>query len=193
MKKLRYNSPVILSFALICLAVLGLDKLTGGLSTTKLFCVYRSSLRDPLTYPRFFLHVLGHSGLSHYMSNTLLLLVVGPPLEERFGSKRLLIAIAVTALITGLVQFIFFPGSALLGASGIVFMLIVMLSMTGRSSGSIPLTMILVIVLYLGKELVNGLFTSDDVSQLTHILGGICGAVIGNIYYTDRPSHPRRR
>ena len=183
-RRITYNSPVIISFALLCLVVLGLDKLTGGVSTTKLFCVYRSSLASPLTYPRFFLHVLGHSGLPHLMSNILLFLVVGPPLEERFGSKAILLAMTITALVTGLVQFIFFPGTALLGASGVVFMLIVMLSMTGRSSGNIPLTLILVVILYLGREIMNGLLTTDNISQLTHILGGVCGAVIGNFYYT---------
>jgi len=193
-KTISYNSPVILTFTLLCLAVLGLDKLTGGVSTAKLFCVYRSSLRDALTYPRFFLHVLGHAGLSHFMSNILLLLVIGPPLEERFGSKRILLAMAITALVTGLVQFIFFPGSALLGASGIVFMLIVMLSMTGRSSGSIPLTMLVVLVLYLGQQVIDGIFTKDNISQLTHILGGVCGVIIGNVYYTQGQgsSHHRR-
>ena len=37
---------------------------------------------DPLTYVRFFTHVLGHSGYSHYMGNMLLLLLVGPGLAS---------------------------------------------------------------------------------------------------------------
>lgn len=182
--RIRYNSPVILTFSIISLFVLLLDGFTGGRSTTLLFCVYRSSFTDPLTYLRMFLHVLGHGSFSHYMSNIPLLLVVGPPLEEKFGSKSILCAIAITALISGLVQFFFFPGTALLGASGIVFMLIVMLSMTGRHSGSIPLTMILVLALYLGREVYNGITIPDNISQITHIIGGICGAAIGNIFYS---------
>ena len=55
-----YNSPVILTFALLSLLALGLGKLTDGWTTQNLFCVYRASLTDWLTYPRFFLHVLGH-------------------------------------------------------------------------------------------------------------------------------------
>lgn len=182
--RIRYNSPVILTFSIISFAVLILNDLTGGLSTSALFCVYRSSYTDPLTYLRLFLHVLGHSNLTHYMSNILLMLVVGPPLEEKFGSRSILGAIAITALISGLVQFFFFPGTALLGASGIVFMLIVMLSMTGKNSGSIPLTMILVLVLYIGREIYNGLTMPDNISQITHIIGGICGAAIGNVFYS---------
>lgn len=186
LKRIKYNSPVVLTFAIVSLFVLFISSLTDGTLTMKLFCVYRSSLKDPLTYPRFFLHVLGHSSLSHYMNNILLMLVIGPPLEEKFGSRSLLAAMAITAFVSGVVQFIFFPGSALLGASGIVFMMIVMLSMTGKSNGTIPLTMILVLVLYLGQEVVSGIITRDNISQLTHVIGGICGAAIGTVFYSRK-------
>lgn len=185
-KHIKYNSPVVLTFALISLIVLILGWLTGGKTTSLLFCVYRSPLSDPLTYPRFFLHVLGHSNISHYMGNIVLMLVVGPPLEEKFGSRKILLAIAITALISGIVQYIFFPSSALLGASGIVFMMIVMLSMTGAERGRIPLTMILVVIFYIGSEIIQGIFVEDNISQLTHIIGGACGAVIGFFLYGKR-------
>lgn len=186
LKRIKYNSPVVLTFAIVSLFVLFIGSLTDGVLTMKLFCVYRSSLKDPLTYPRFFLHVLGHSNLSHYMNNILLMLVIGPPLEEKFGSKSLLTAMVITAFVSGVVQFIFFPGSALLGASGIVFMMIVMLSMTGKSNGTIPLTMILVLILYLGQEVVSGIISRDNISQLTHVIGGICGAAIGSVFYSRK-------
>lgn len=181
MKKLviRFNAPVVLLFALLSLLVLLLDGWTGGVSTTRFFCVYRSSLADPLTYVRFFGHVLGHSGYSHYMNNMLLLLLVGPGLEEKYGSRNLLMTILITALVTGLVQFIFFPGTALLGASGVVFMMIVLNSFTEMRRGGIPLTMLLVVALYLGNEVVAGLSESDNISQMTHIVGGLCGVVFG--------------
>jgi membrane associated rhomboid family serine protease len=181
MKKLRlqYNAPVVLTFALISLISLILGAVTGGRSTQLLFCVYRASLRDPLTYVRMFTHVLGHANYSHFMGNMMLFLVVGPPLEEKYGSSKLLACILLTALVSGLVQFIFFPGTALLGASGIVFMMIVLSSLSGMREGAIPLTLILVVFLYLGGEVVDALTQQDNVSQLTHIVGGLCGAVLG--------------
>ena len=185
-RRIQYNSPVVLTFALISLIVLVLGWLTGGKTTSLLFCVYRSPLSDPLTYPRFFLHVLGHSNISHYMGNIVLMLVVGPPLEEKFGSRKILLAVVITAFISGLVQYVFFPSSALLGASGIVFMMIVMLSMTGAERGRIPLTMILVVIFYIGSEIIQGIFVEDNISQLTHIIGGACGAVIGFFLYGKR-------
>jgi len=177
--RLQYNSPVVLTFALVALGALLLGKVTDGWTTSHLFSVYRSSLADPLTYPRFFLHVLGHVNYSHYINNMMMILVVGPPLEEKYGSRSLLYAILITAFVSGLVQWTFFPGTALLGASGIVFMMIVMASLSGMRDGYIPITLILVLVLYLGGEVINGITLSDNVSQLTHIIGGLCGAFLG--------------
>ncbi|MBS5433265.1 MAG: rhomboid family intramembrane serine protease [Firmicutes bacterium] len=177
--KLQYNSPVVLTFALCSLGALLLGFATDGWTTEKLFSVYRCSLADALAYPRFVLHVLGHSGYSHYIGNMMMVLVVGPPLEEKYGSRSLFWAIFLTALVAGLVQWLFFPNTALLGASGIVFMMIVMSSLSGMKDGHIPITLILVLLLYVGGEIVDGVMLSDNVSQLTHIIGGVCGAFMG--------------
>ena len=61
-------------------------------------------------------------------------------------------------------------------------MMIVLSSMVSFKQGQIPITMILVVILYLGNELIAGVFTKDNVSQLTHILGGICGGIYGWAY-----------
>ena len=177
--RLQYNSPVVLSFALLSLLVLWLHHWTGGKSTAALFSVYRSSWRDPGTYPRFLLHVLGHANYSHLLHNMMMILVIGPPLEEKYGSRPLLWAMAVTALVSGMVHWLFFPGTALMGASGIVFMMIAMSSLSGMRDGCIPLTLVLVLALYLGGEIIDGITLADNVSQLTHIIGGICGAFLG--------------
>lgn len=177
--KLSYNAPVALTFAILALIALILDGITNGWTTVNLFSVYRSSLSAPLTWVRFFGHVLGHSGYAHYIGNIVLILVLGPNLEDRFGSWNLLWAILVTAVISGVVQFVFFPGTMLLGASGIVFMMILLSSFGGVRNGVIPITLILVAVCYLGGELWDAIFVDDNVSQLTHIIGGLCGTVIG--------------
>ena len=56
------NSPAVLGFALASLAALGINILTVGASNKLLFMTYHSSLANPLTYVRFFTHVLGHGG-----------------------------------------------------------------------------------------------------------------------------------
>lgn len=170
---------MILWFTIICLAAFITGLATNGGSTALLFCVYRSSLLDPFTYIRFFGHVFGHASWTHLISNLTMLLVVGPLLEEKYGAKPLIGVMAVTAFVTGIVHFVFFPNSALLGASGIVFAFIILASVTQIRRGEIPLTLIIVAVLYLGQEIVDGIFVNDNISNLTHIIGGCVGGGAG--------------
>lgn len=191
MKKLHYNSPVILTFFLVSLAALLLGLATGGWTNTHLFSVYRSPM-TPLFFVRLFGHVLGHAGWDHFMGNMLLLLVVGPPMEEKYGSKTLLVGILLTAVISGALQCLFFPGTLLLGASGIVFMLIMLSSLAGFSGG-IPVTMLLVAALYFGQQVYDIIFVHDNVANFMHIVGGLCGTAFG--YYCAlhrRPARSRR-
>lgn len=187
-KKFQYNSPVILTFAIISLFVLILGNVADGYTTQKFFCVYRSSFLNPLTYVRAFTHVLGHANLSHYTNNMLLILLLGPMLEEKYGSKLMLEMIAITALVTGIINNIFFS-TGLLGASGIVFMMIILASMASAQEGKIPLTLVVALVIYLGQEVVAGLFTKDQISQLTHIIGGICGVIFGRLFMKSTSTH----
>ena len=89
--KISFNSPVILIFSIICLLVLGLGYLTGGASDDLFFCVYKSSFTDPLTYFRFFGHVLGHANWEHFIGNITMILVIGSLLEEKYGSADILL------------------------------------------------------------------------------------------------------
>lgn len=173
------SSPVTLGFAFLALLVLALQALTGGASTRLLFSVYRSSAADPLTYPRLFLHVLGHADFAHYATNMGLFLVLGPLVEARYGAKRFLVMILITALVTGLAHLLLSPGTASLGASGLVFMLIMLAAIGGGEGRKVPLTLILVALIYLGREIFGGAFQRDNISQLGHIMGGVSGIVMG--------------
>lgn len=179
--KIQYDAPVALTFALLCLVALIANHFTDGWVNNNICSVYRSSLTDPLTYVRFFGHVFGHTDFDHFFGNMSLFLVLSAIVENRYGSIRLLISIFITAFVSGLIHFVFFPGSALLGASGIVFMMIFLASMAGSKNGVIPVSLILVWVIYLGKEVWSLIFVSDSISQLTHIIGGICGIICGRI------------
>ncbi len=177
--RLSFNSPVVLGFSIICLIALILGNVTNGASTKVVFSVYRSSLASPLTYIRFFGHVCGHANWDHFIGNITMLLVIGPMLEEKYGSSNILFVILCTALVTGVVSFVFFPQVILLGASGVVFAFILLSSFTSIKEGTIPVTFILIVIIYVGGQIYEGLFVKDNVSNLTHILGGIVGSVLG--------------
>lgn len=177
--KIVFNAPVILAFIFISFIVLLLGIITGGRSTKALFMTYHSSLLSPLTYIRFFTHVLGHANWEHYISNAAYLLLLGPMLEEKYGSKQLLYVILITAVITALFNYVVFWNVALCGASGVVFAFILLTSFTSFRTGEIPITFILVAVIFIGQQIAEGLIVRDNISNISHIIGGIIGATIG--------------
>lgn len=185
MKRIKWNSPVILWFVLICGVVLLLNYATAGATNNLLFSIYKSSFKDPLFYIRIFGHVLGHANIEHYLNNMMMLLLVGPLLEEKYGSSKMITIMAVVAVVTGIVHIFLQGNTALLGASGIVFAFILLASTTGRrKDNEIPVTLILVALLYIGEQVYQGIFLKDTVSQLTHIVGGIIGAGFGMMVKT---------
>lgn len=179
--KISFNSPVILTFFIICFISLVLNLITRGYTNSLLFSVYHSSLLSIFTYFRFIGHVFGHGSWEHFISNMTLLLVVGPLLEEKYGSWNMITVILTTALVTGIVNYVFFPHVILLGASGVVFALILLSSFTSLKEGEIPLTLILVAVIYIGGQIFDGIFIRDNVANFTHILGGVVGSIAGYV------------
>ena len=181
---ITFNAPVTLTFIMICFAVLILSFITGGASTELLFMTYHSSLKSPLTYMRFFTHVFGHGGWEHFVGNATYILLLGPMLEEKYGSGMLIKVMLIAAIVTSIFNYIVFPDIALCGASGIVFAFIILTSFTGFKRGEIPLTFILVAVVFIGQQILQGIAVEDNISNMSHILGGVVGAVSG--YFLNR-------
>ena len=175
-----FNAPITLAFVAICCLALALSYITHDMSTVMVFSTYHSSWLRPMTYVRLICHVFGHHSVNHLVSNMLYILLLGPMLEEKYHEK-LITVILTTAIVTGVVHNILQPNVMLLGASGVVFAFILLASITGKENG-IPITLILVAVLYLGQEIYDGFVASDNISQLTHIIGGLSGTVLGLIY-----------
>ena len=156
-----------------------MNVLTGGASNRALFSTYRSDLLNPLTWLRCVTHVFGHADWTHLLNNMMLLLVLGPMQEEKYGTGNIVIVMLATAVVTALVNMIFFPNVALLGASGIVFAMVLLSSITSTDGKTIPVTFILVAILYIGQQVYEGIFVADNVSQLGHIVGGLVGSALG--------------
>lgn len=180
-KKIRitFNSPVVLCSVMICFLATLLNYLTGGKSNQVVFMTYHSSLFSPFTYVRLFTHVFGHEGWQHFIGNMAYILLLGPMLEEKHGALKMIEVIVVTALVTGVVNYVFFWNTALCGASGVVFAFILMSSFTSFREGEIPITFILVAVIYLGQQIYEGIVLQDNISNMAHILGGVVGGILG--------------
>ena len=176
--KIHYNAPVILTFTIIAFIALTLGYISNGRTTSGFFILFPAFSLQPLNLLRMFTYVLGHADFNHFFGNFSIILLIGPLIEEKHGSKKLIIMILLTTLISAIIHVIFF-NTAILGASGIVFMLILLTPFTNTQSGKIPLTFILIALIYIGREVFLGFIVDDNISRFGHILGGIMGAFIG--------------
>lgn len=171
--RITYNAPVVLTLAIAAVVV----HILGD--AVKEWFVAWPMFHDARSYVGLFSHVLGHASWEHLLGNFTMILLLGPILEERHGSGSLLIMIALTAVVTGLIN-VAVLNTGLLGASGIVFMLILLASTANIRAGEIPLTFIAVALIYLGGEVVDAL-QEDQISQMAHLVGGLAGAAFGFI------------
>ena len=182
--RITYNAPVILTFALAAVAVFVITQLVG--QTAQQWFVAYPRLGPPQTYVGLFTHILGHASWQHLMANFMLILLIGPILEERHGSLGLLVMILVTALVTGLAN-IAIGGHIVLGASGVAFMMILLASMANVRGGEIPLSFLAVAFIYMGGEIVHS-FNNDQVSHMAHLVGGAVGGVFGFLAARTKPA-----
>ena len=106
-------------------------------------------------------------------------MLLGPLIEEKYGSINFLIMILITALATGIANYI--KGKTrLLGASDIGFMLIVLSAFVNVVQNKIPITLVLIILFYIVEE-VRNIRKKDGIAHYGHIIGAICGGVFGFI------------
>jgi len=183
--KIRYNAPTVLSFAFLCTFILIISEAFSWTITHNWFSVPGRGDFSPANiqhWIRIFTHVIGHAGWAHLVANISIILLLGPILEDIYGTIPLLIMICLTAFITGILHAFFFS-SDLLGASSVVFMMILLVSFTNFNRGEVPLSFILILVLYLGNELLEAfrnISTSGyNVSHFAHIVGGLVGSLFG--------------
>ena len=165
-----YNSVVIISYLLLSLLAWILNTITHGKANKYFFSSYRSSLINPLTYLRLFTHSIGHANWDHFVHNFIYILLIGPMIEEKYGSINLIIMYSIC------------------GASGNVYMLIVLSSFANISEGKIPLTVLLILIFYVISEIKNKVIKKhDNAYHDGHILGALCGILFG-IYFLNHNS-----
>lgn len=175
--KFNYNAPVVLTFSIICGLVLLGNILTNGALYPYVTLAGHFNFNSVVDYVTLFSYTFGHADITHLLGNMALILLIGPIIEEKYGPKRMILMMAITALVTAILHIAFFKGG-LMGASGLAFMMIMLISFVNVKDGKIPITFILILAIYLGQEMV-AIFRDDNISQFAHILGGICGSLFG--------------
>ena len=173
-----YNSVVILSFFFICLIVLILNHLLQN-KVNETFACRRGSLFNPMTYIRMITCEFCHEDWQHFHNNFITILLIGPMLEEKYGSINLLKMILITTVVSSIIHMIISKKGAI-GASDSVFMMITLASIVNISNGKIPITLILIFFFYVADEIIKGLaHKKDNISHDSHIVGAILGIIFG--------------
>ena len=204
--KIKYNAPATLTFSLLCAAIFAASEYLfpvlgirfgaeHNLSFIDAFFTVPSSVSfnpaQASSYLLLFTHIFGHADWNHLIGNLSLILILGPLLESAYGSFTLALMILVTGFATGVVNVCFFA-SPLLGASGAAYMMVLFSSFTNRSKNELPLTFILVAILFIGRE-IAGAFEGGNVSRFAHLAGGICGSLFGFFASPKRAGHAQER
>ena len=91
--------------------------------------------------------------------------------------------------MTGVINYMFFWHVAICGASGICFAFIILSSFTGVKEKEIPLTFIIVSAIFIGQQIYEGIAYDDNISNITHIVGGIVGGISGYLL-NNMKNHP---
>lgn len=167
---------------MLSMIILLLDSVHKGVFTTTLAIYPWQTLDDlPWDVYRLFTWPLVHSNFSHAWSNLAVLLLLGPPLEEYLGSRRLFATLAVTAAVTGFVHALLFS-SGLIGSSCLVLCLLLLsASHAARFSPTagvyeLPLSYLILAVTYVTRE-VAALGQDGGVSRFALLVGVSCGVV----------------
>ncbi len=177
-KYFSYNSKVILSFFFISLALLIIDYILGH-KLSKFLSLRRGSIINPMTYIRMITNTLVSKDWNHFRSNFIYILLLGPMLEEKYGSITILKMILITSVVSSIIVLIFSDKGAL-GASDVTFMMIVLSSVVNIQGGKIPITLVLIVLFYVADEVVKQiLHLNDNISHLAHLAGALCGFIFG--------------
>jgi membrane associated rhomboid family serine protease len=174
--RITFNAPFVLIFVLISVLCLILQTTLGSpLRINVLLSEFQAD--DWQVYISFIGHSLGHDNTGHLIGNLSIILLIGPAIEKEHGSWTFFFYCLITSLAISIVHVLFWNHN-LMGASGLVFMMIVLLSLSGRKNGEVPMTFILIVLLFVGQEVLNA-FKDDQVSQFAHIFGGAIGMIFG--------------
>lgn len=157
-----YDAPVTLSFVIISLLLFVFDTFILKQKLTGIFLASPTSaggnlpfeLKNALSYVRFIFYAFGGSNAIIYLSNLVFFLLLGPSVEEKYGSIVVGIMMAVSTLFAGVLNACFRPVS-LQGATAIVFMMIFLNSFMTFNKKKIPLSFVVVFVLYIILQIVE--------------------------------------
>ena len=179
--KFSFDAPVTLSFVIISVILFILNNVvikSGALgsilaSPTTQAGALPFIVKQPLSYLRLLVYIFGAANVNDFMTCILMLLILGPAMEERYGSVIIGIMIFVSALFAGVLKACFCVDS-LVGPVPVICMMIFLTAFMSFSNKTVPITFLLTILFFGYLAVTSGL---GAVRLITCIAGGLCGSL----------------
>ncbi|MBR4004517.1 MAG: rhomboid family intramembrane serine protease [Treponema sp.] len=213
--KFLFDSPVVLTICAVSTLVFIFDTFVfKGKAVQVLFScpmahgenVFKFS--NPLNYLNLLLHVFGSSGAPAFFVNTLLLLAMGPQLEERYGSLMLGLMCGIAVLVTGVLTACL-GIQPVMGTMCLVFLMIFLASLTTLSKNSLLASWTAGLVMFTAYSLYSGFqnpavervegvnsfifFMQRNVVTFISMAGGLCGSLFGFLAAPKKRAAPKKK
>lgn len=182
--KVAYDAPVTLTFAIVSILLFVLNTYVLKGKLTGLFLAAPTMqggelpfvVSNPLSYVRMLFYIFGASNSGMLITNLIFILLLGPAMEERYGSIVIGIMMAVSAVFAGVLNACFCQ-KMLQGAISVVFMIIFLNAFISFSKKKLPLSFIAVFVLFILREILE-----QNPNGIVGIVAGLAGGLCGSLF-----------
>ncbi|UKI55423.1 MAG: hypothetical protein L6V90_12630 [Treponema succinifaciens] len=141
--------------------------------------------KSALSYVKLVIYPFGGENSTSFFLNIGFILLLGPVLEERYGSIMLALMIFITSLVGGVLTACV-STFGIYGCGGIVFMMIILSVLSVFIKKQLPVSWIFIFALYLAFSLFSGKkisgfmpFMQNNVPVFIQLASGICGSLFG--------------
>lgn len=180
---ITYDAPVTLTFAFVSLVLFLLDAYVFKQKWSSLFLASPTmasgeipfALKDPLSYVRVLFYAFGGKDAIVLISNLIFILLLGPGIEEKYGTVIIGIMMVVAAIFAGVLNSCF-RNVPMQGATSIVFMMIFLSAFMSFSKKKVPLSFLAVFIFYIVIQVAENK-TNGIIGLIINIAGGLCGSL----------------
>ncbi|MCR5764442.1 MAG: hypothetical protein K6G09_00540 [Treponema sp.] len=180
--KFNYDAPVTLTFTLLSVLLFVIDfiflkeRLNSSIFITPTVSGdFQFSFSSLNSYLRLFLYIFGRESTLLFFSRLVIITLLGPRMEERYGSAVIGIMILVSTFFTG-VLFASCCKVSFNGSTPIVFMLILLDMLFHISKKTVSLSSALATALFIACLFINP-NENGLVGILIVLAGGLCGSL----------------
>ncbi|MFI3257911.1 MAG: rhomboid family intramembrane serine protease [Spirochaetales bacterium] len=178
-----YTAPVISLFSILSLLVFLIDKTIVPELISSIFSAAGNqngempfNWQNPLDYLKFFIHIFAHSNWTTLAYNLTVILLLGPAIEQRYGSLLLILMFVIIAFVSAVLNAVFFD-TTLLGSDGISFLIIILTVFGKPEVPDRSIISVFILVLYVGLQ-INYSVQTNSFENISATFGGLCATLL---------------